>query len=130
MAINPLTSNHPGLPFDKQRTSAASAASPFVTTFQLPSPGVFLIVARGKANGSSEHTAVSTWLVYWSGDITNDLISSQQLGSTVKSTGSALAGDTLLSAPSATGLVSITASWLGGNNTCIVDVECRKISTF
>lgn len=129
MAIEQITHDHPGIPLERVVITAASQASPLVTTFTLPSRGVWLIVARGQANNSVSHIAASTWLAYWSGDVTFDLGVVQQLGTTAKSTGSTLAGDTILtSIDAATGVITVTVSWLGGNNTSGLYMEARKIA--
>lgn len=127
--ISELTQQQPGMRIDRWAFTAQSGPSPFVPEFPLPEPGVYMVIARSLATGSVNHTACSTWLVYWSGDLTFDMTAAQQLGSTVKSSGSTLAGDAQLSAPSASGVVTVTASWLGGNNSCRVRIEARKIAT-
>lgn len=125
-----LSARTPGLAASSVRLSTGTIASPFVSSFTLDSPGVYMVTAMSQPTGSETHKSVSVWLVMWSGDLALDLLSAQQIGVTASSSGSSISGDIILSAPTAAGVVTATASWRGANAACFISVRMRKLSPF
>lgn len=110
------STDFPGLLKSVATATTASAASPGATTYTMPRQGTWLIVVVARVNGSLDHSMTGVWLVMWS-DQTNDVLLSTQLGATAKATGSSFSLGTLtLSNPTSAGVLTATATWGDGAN--------------
>lgn len=122
------------LPMSTFILSAGSQSSPWAPTFTLPEGGIWLATALGSWNGSADHSIASTWLIYWTGDTTNEMRASVQLGGTAKVAGSAninSGSDLLLGSPAAnTGVVTVTFTFAVSPGTPTVSLRLRKLSPF
>lgn len=112
-------------------TVTASGASPQSDTVTLPGPGVYLLSAAAKLNGSADHAMSGVWLVFYA-DETNDTLSTQALGAVVKSAGSTFGLGTLTASnPSSAGVVTLAATWTDGlSHTAIWTGRARLLAPF
>jgi hypothetical protein len=107
---------------------AASGTSPRTVTFTLPKFGIWLVTVAGKVNGTRDHMASGTWLVYYYDGI-NDTLATDQLGTTKLAAGGLATGMTL-SAPTSAGVLTATLTFSSGPFAPLFACRMRQLNGF
>lgn len=121
----------PGFPASVSRTTEGAVPSPQATTYTLPVAGIYLITVVAMLSGSEDHSMTGLFFSVFSNQ-TNDVLSTQQIGTTVKAAGSAFLLDTLTASdPDSTGEITFEAAWANGVDKSIVwAIRTRKLAPF
>jgi hypothetical protein len=97
-------------------------------SYTLPEEGVFLLTLVAKQGGSDSQMAIGTWMVIFIED-TNDLLDSEQIGTSQFSSGGNL-NVLSLSDPTTAGVVSATINGSGFPTTVICEWRLKKLHNF
>ncbi|MDF2534336.1 MAG: Pectate lyase superfamily protein [Bacillales bacterium] len=121
-----------GMVTSESNVTIASQVSPSISTFTLPSAGMWLVAVTAKLNGSKDHMGNTLYLVNYY-DATNDTLTSENLGNGSKfSAGSGFGANVLtVSAPTTAGVLTITAGWTdGAAHSVVFSVQARKLTSY
>ena len=116
---------------DQTKVVASAVVTPQASTYTLKGQGVWLVTVVAKLNGSDDHTEVATFIVYYLPASSNKLMGTDQVGSYKASTGSSFSpSGVTCSAPSTSGVLSLTASWgAGSTHSAVWIVEAQRIGS-